>query len=359
VAILALVAAVWSSGSRRRDAVTTAVGSAVACALALLVNGVTVRQVWQVRHNWLQFGVPESPRDLWTMWPWEVALLPVLISGVVWLATRNRTESAMTRHPGKSMGRLVGWLLSVVLLVTCVCWSMASLGVVPIWHRRYIIGVLPLLCWGGAAAWTLPINWFARRLQNRFVVGSAGAVLLAAGVLGLVWRQESWRLWQPAPQRAMLRGENWRDAIEWLNARRKPHEPVYVGAELIESDGLHEWAADDPRAAALRRYLLFPVEGFYTVDGASPLGHAATSLRRDLQQMLEPPAPTPTAADGPDRVRVRWLVYRLPEPYVVAAYNAANSPTLASPAIAFTTGTTQAFPGITIVRLQTDWPDSE
>ncbi|WP_162275899.1 glycosyltransferase family protein [Roseimaritima ulvae] len=348
--VLAVVVAAGWIWSRLADAATAwkaivLVGSAAAAVGAFAVNAFVVSRVWQQRDHWNTFGVPQSAWDLWTMWPWTIVAIPIGVWAIAVLAARCFGEQPQNRQ------RLQVWpfLLSVVLAGTLACWLLASYAGVPMWHRRYIVGLMPLVAWATADAWAAAIDRLPRRLRFRGAGVVWGALAMVVALMGLLYDQQTATLWRD--NRVTLRAEDWRGAAAWLNQRRAPGEPVYVGAELIESNQLAELDPADPQYESIRQYLLFPVSGPYAIEGAEPLGLAAQSMRHDLRKMLTDAPENHSPEDrSPD---VRWMIYRIAEPQLNQLYLHANQPTLAAPAIRFTEGMTQGFGALTVVRLET------
>ncbi|QDS93768.1 hypothetical protein FF011L_25410 [Roseimaritima multifibrata] len=349
VGMLAAVGGVLgiTTQKRVRTAIYAAAGSIGFVLLALAVNGVAVRNVWSIRHQWAQFAIPRSGIELYRMWPWQLVIAAVLALIVVVVGCRvfcgNRAKTEGTKQPKSNAALLC---LGTVLAATTLCWVVAFLEWLPMWHVRYLIGLLPLMMWGTADLWGIV---FAKMncTRMRFLTASMNGAIAVCLVGWLVHSQGTWWLWMPTKPNVpnvVLRGEDWRSAIAWLQDHRQANEPVYLGAELIESSLLTD-GVEDASADRLKEYLLFPTSGPYAIDVKEPLGLAFLSMRSDLKRIL---APSPQQG-----VKVRWLVYRMDEASVEQAYNQANLPDIASPAIARTNGATEAFGGVTIVRLET------
>lgn len=356
--------------------------------VALSFNWTLVSQVWSTRQRWASFGIPESWTELLTIWNWEWLLVLGLFLPRLLLHHGARTKPG-ARTP--LSGDLV-WLrlLLVAILATIAAYLLAAWLNVPIWHRRYFIGVLPLLV---AAAGCVLQQGFAtlqffgheagvgdRQPRETQVDSPAAAplsylrnwrffhpsacvavrLLLLISItapMGLVaYRQSIWPLWQQAfcgsQTRVALRAEQWREAVHWVNQHRHDAHPVYVGAELIESS---LWTArhgrsDTSEHKQLASYLTFPLSGPYRIDDAMPLGPAVW-MHDDLRQIL--PSRKDAKLHQPQTI---WLIYRLSQKDTMAAYQHANVPQLACEAMRYTEGTTQPFGHVTVVRLTVAWP---
>lgn len=356
--------------------------------IALSLNWSLVRQAWSTRQRWASFGIPESWTELLTIWNWEWLLVLGLFLPRLLLNHGTRTKPK-ARTP--LSGDLV-WLrlLLVAILATIAAYLLAAWLDVPIWHRRYFIGVLPLLV---AAAGCVLQQGFAslqsfghdagvdgRRPRKakgdspaadplsywrnwRFFQPSACVavrLLLLISIttpMGLVtYRQSIWPIWQQAfcgsQTPVALRAERWREAVQWVNQHRHDAHPVYVGAELIESSLWTAWRgrSDTRQHEQLASYLTFPLSGPYRIDGAMPLG-PAVRMRDDLREIL--PSRERAKLHQPQTI---WLVYRLSQADTMAAYQHANVPQLACEAMRYTAGTTQPFGHVTVVRLTVAWP---
>lgn len=346
LAVIALAAVIlWQR--RRRWSWSLGLAAIAAVLLPLLINAVVVSRVWQVRDNWSRFGVPRSAGELWAMWPWLVPLIPLIVWAILqagrWLREPSPAGKSLTRKERVEQLPLGVLLLVAVAAGTLLCWWIAAYGGVPVWHRRYIVGLLPLLCWATADLWAATAQVVGRSGIGR------GGILAMGGVIAvgmLLHHQQTLQLFRDPS--VSLRGEDWRAAVAWVNQHREPSQPVYVGAELIESNGLRELKPVSPPWLALNTYLMFPVSGPYAIENAKPLASAEDHLVEDLNRVLMPPRMYRP-------VRVRWLIYRMAEPYLESLYRQAAESAQAPAALQHTQAASRSFGGVTVVRLETRW----
>lgn len=330
--------------------------------LGLAIGARNVRHVWDVRAQWAAFGVPGGFGDLGRLWPWWLALLPA--AGCVGLIGSRRVRAAWGEPSAAPRWtaawtanlRAAGMLLVVVGAVALVAWGVAASGTLAIWHRRYLIGGWPLLIAAaalladalGRACWLIVRG--RKRAQNGspiYFQAAANGFLAAAAMVWLA----PWPFWQ-AGQSVRMRSEDWRAAVAFVCDQRDPGDLVAVGAELVESAALPN-AQQRQVDRSLIQYLSFPLSGPYEIHDAGVLGPAATHFRSDLARWL-----SSVDLEVGDRPAVAWWIYRLPEPLVQRAYNAANQGSLAHPRIERTRGNTQAFGMVTVIRFEVAPPSA-
>jgi hypothetical protein len=109
----------------------------------------------------------------------------------------------------------------------------------------------------------------------------AAAVVAGLLLVGLGYRQGNLQSLAQYPVALARRGENWREAVRWVNEAIEKGDRVYLDADLIESRRLsrsnspplprnHLPIVSPEPIQSLTEYLRFPVRGPYMVDG--PVG---------------------------------------------------------------------------------------
>lgn len=295
--------------------------SGAAMLLALAVNAASVGRVWRQRSNWASFAQPQSLSDLGTIWPWWwMIVVPLSLWGLLQVATRLRRDQARRnveasrRSPASIVWRQQ-WplLLAAVLVTTAIGWGLGRSGLLSIWHRRYMVGVLPLLCWASADLWRAAAAAAADLLRLGAHRRRVSALLAVVAVLAVTYEQGTAARLASGRVRLTQRGEDWRGAVQWVRDQRRPGEPLWVAAELIESA---DWEVNEldrggnqragPDGEAHDRYLLYPVQGPYRLANPQPMGLSVRALRSApfAHQMSN-------AASRADR-RTSWIIARLP-----------------------------------------------
>ncbi len=228
-----------------------------------LVGGV-MTTAWRHRGQWAAFASAHSPWQIWTMWRWNVLLLiPAGLATAFAIADRLRGRSSCWCPAG-------GWLQPALLAVwvTTFFWLLSASGIVAVFHRRYLIAMLPILVWSGASAIGEVCCrlrhevWIRRRLVDetprqahpslRFTQPLMLLILCVLAVL-VVLR------WKDGPGR--LRGEDWRAAVAAVATRADNDAPILLSPGLIETRRL--LASGDPAQIA---YLAFPLSGPYPLS---------------------------------------------------------------------------------------------
>ncbi len=104
-------------------------------------------------------------------------------------------------------------------------WSLTSLGVAPLMHRRYAIGAYPALLVLGA----LMLNQLSKR--SALVGAAIVSTIILGGAQGTFheWGEGRWLAWQ--------RQEDWRLVVDYLKSKASPGEPVFVAPMLVETKG--------------------------------------------------------------------------------------------------------------------------
>ena len=255
---------------------------AAVIAAAGLVWQSTLRQTWGERQIWEAFASAESFGQVLRIWPWfSLAVLPLGMTAAgcgaaFWFGGRDVRR---TRFIGVTVALLAG-----AAAITLLYWTVARAEWLPVWHRRYFVAVLPLFAAGaGLSAASLCCGLAATRSA---AARRGGVALAAACVIGaLLWQQGIVARLTSFPRPLVHRGEDWRGAVAWVNARRQRAEPVYVDAGLIEARRFwsqrvtseHE-GGDFRLSEDQRAYLSYPLLGPYRIENSAAVQPVAPHL---------------------------------------------------------------------------------
>jgi mannosyltransferase len=214
------------------------------------------------RENWEQFVKPKPWEELFLVFPWTLAVVPI---------TALYSWRAVVAKP--QLVLLVTWLMVPLLIA----WLLTQLDVAALFHQRYVIAALPASLLAGALLIRLGTN----QTTQSILIGIVLAVSVYQGGLVRNCLQDGRILHD--------RNEDWRAAVAALNghlaADDKANTAVLVGSGLIEADDL-------PRNSAplFREYCSCPVRGMYRLQAAAihPLafknpGKLVPPLREELR----------------------------------------------------------------------------
>jgi len=282
VAVAIHVTAAWSMGIlaivfgvlgiRRRSGVPLGwrVGGSLAIAmgvaLSLALHHQFLLRTWGVRGQWGAFAVPRFGIALGSMWPWFWGVvLPGLWQLGRWGHGRWVHRAIGDGARGDGARGLAGrqWegvlgLLGSLLGATLGAWWIADQGFLALWHRRFLIGLLPLVCMLGGWLWGEVVRDIGRGIERRWpAIGTAvvrGVKGLFAGAAMLVLLIDDGTAAAAVAGRWqwVVRGEDWRGAIGYLRSQGGAAELVAVDPGLIEREG-----SDG--------YLTSPLRGLYQI----------------------------------------------------------------------------------------------
>ena len=260
----------------------------IAIAFVLLVERHAIDDLWQRRQQWQAFAVPKPLRwsqswsvnsmhffdDVRAMWAWlPMVLLPL---GLL------------------SLGRLFGqpmqsrrWLpaLAISLAITLAAYGLSAFEIAALWHRRYIIGVLPVLAWCSAELWIAVVDDGRRLLRNRrswqrlvlpvVFLSAIGSLSFSQGTLQKIARGET---------TLVRRFEDWRAATKWIEEQQGDADRVLVYAGLIEDDllGRPDAFSSPQQWDRFRAYLCCPANNLYYVNNT--LATSANSPQQIAEQ---------------------------------------------------------------------------
>jgi hypothetical protein len=239
-------------------------------------------ELWQSRGAWSSFATAKNWSDIWQLWPWaSLVVLPVLAWGLMLIVVKIRSDSGQALRQEKTSSRHDLWALTlfgVVIVSTLVCYLLSVYGSVPLWHSRYLIASVPLLC--AATGWMVGS---CSRLALPLSLACISLMVYSQNTLSPPLRGES---------RLVYRGENWKSAIAWVRDTALPNDRVWIDAGLIEQNNTPT-DVSDPQ---LEEYLRYVAAGPYQLDSqthAEGKGNGAIAawlaFARDPEQAESPP----------------------------------------------------------------------
>jgi mannosyltransferase len=280
-----------SQRSMRFWRVLAVVAIGLAIVLAFAMHREVVQQAWVSRAKWASFATPRGLYDLWRMWSWDWLVIgPLAICGGLIMLTRLRKSPPGERIRDRQLTRFATSLVLVASVITGVAWCVANWHIAAIWHRRFIVGVLPMLCVCGAVYWELALRYSERLLTPRWHAWSSTGAIIAIVVIGMVSQGTLSRArmvaWANGDHRFVRRGEDWRGAVALVRRSMTGDDAnedlVAVASELIESEWLDRTRRDAGEKMSLpsqdnltelqQDYLAFPIRGLYPLPGGVPLG---------------------------------------------------------------------------------------
>ena len=151
-------------------------------------------------------------------------------------------------------------LIFQLLKASCLCWLFVPLaivwlttvtGVAALWMGRYVIV--------SAAAVAILAGLLCAVPSSRVVRIVLGAITLAVALFFTGPQWSWWYFHQSVPPR----GEDWRAAVAFINAdTASDNWPILLRPDLIEANMLPQ--STDP---VLREYCLLPIRSIYAIDG--------------------------------------------------------------------------------------------
>ncbi len=268
--------------------------------LALALNWDLLTAVWGRREQWNAFGRASRLAELWQIWPWAwLVLVPLIgwqISSIRWRfsVTPWKMSGSRWKISFRSFSAAgLNWgafLLISVLGVTIAAWCVSYVGLAAVWHRRFLVGLLPPLCFAAGYFWA---RWQSCLVSRGGRLVWIGQLVLCAAPLGLLATQGSISKWAAGERRLVQRGEAWRELGAYLQTHRQPGERLMLAAELLESNWIHDgWPPAIPRQLA-EAYVGYPLHGLYASSFAAdeetillgPLDRTLT--QRQLSEQVE------------------------------------------------------------------------
>jgi len=193
------------------------------------------------------------------MWDW-IWLLVIPAIPVVLTITFQILQKLRIRHRSILVG--LGSLAMLAVLTTSMYWLISRAEVVPVWHRRYFIAVLPLLaCFGGGC-----IGYLDRSINHPLPASTFAGLMAAMIVIGIGIHQRTLSRLHHYPVALVKRGEDWRNAIKWLQRESDAGSQILLNSGLIENQTWITPELFEDRNDAKREYLIFPVRGLYRLN---------------------------------------------------------------------------------------------
>jgi mannosyltransferase len=238
---------------------------------SLLFLKTEVLESWDNRELWSSFGQSTSIREVWSAWNWiYLWVFPLIIA-----ASALKIQGLKISYSQQK--NLVSGLCCLAILcvaITVTYWLAAYPPIAPVWHRRYFIGLLPVFGAISGLAITLVDRSFRKNRPANIV---SFAMLHPATLSGLIlvalaWNQALIQNMKNYPFAYAKRGENWRDAIEYINQIANTDDAIWLAPGLIEEKRFREATNSAGKTATAdhtsesETYLLFAVNGPYALN---------------------------------------------------------------------------------------------
>jgi hypothetical protein len=243
--------------------------------------GKVLTTAWQHRYEW-QAAMPTGPATtILTVWPWAIGMIAVAVTAALLAMHLNRSADRRAAtdedHCPSEHARIgpwdPGWLApaSLAMGATALYWSLSASGVAPIFHRRFMVGVVVLMAWAFGVATHQLMTSLGRIRRGRFGRQGDRPAVRKVVQWGLPIALLLWSLLcgvrvatNPEAYARPLRSEDWRGARELI--AQYPNEPVWLAPGLIETQRL--LSGNDPNEIA---YLTFPLQGPYPLGRVEPI----------------------------------------------------------------------------------------
>lgn len=246
------------------------------CGIMVLLVGivlwiVTLQDSWQQKSIWSAFGTAASIDQIARVWNWTWLWTVPLIGLAVGIIIRSLLTLPCDR-------KWIGSLLTIALLAvgtTCLYWFCSFMEFAPIWHRRYFVAALPLFASisGGS------VGYLHQSLPNRPTGAALAAVIGTLLILGLGTQQRTFTRLHQYPVALVVRGEDWRGAVNEINRDSDAARQLFLDSGLIEA---RSWITPNlfqQEKKLHREYLEFPVRGPYRIEhSVIPVGSSLQPL---------------------------------------------------------------------------------
>jgi len=302
--LLLAVAAIGAIG-RRRDRLSRldGVSLVVLTGTAAALWWSSLPDSWQQRDLWRAFGQARHWRSFWYAWDYvPLLLLPIGLAALLAIVARMTGPENPLRNdpPGyNKLGTAVGWIPvglipgGVAAVGTLVFFVASYFEWIPLWHRRYFIAALPLICWTTGemvgscekSVRSMLDRWWPKNEAGGRSIGTVAAIALAALLLGYqAWDQRTLAVLATGQLPLQWRGENWRGAVARVQRELGPEERVWLDSGLIEASVFAlPPRSVGPLASDQLAYLAYPLSGPYRlprVDVVALREHDARLRRR-------------------------------------------------------------------------------
>jgi hypothetical protein len=197
-----------------------------------------ILEVAERRQNWEAFIDPPTFSQVWLVYPWTIAILPLIVL--------SRWRPILARQ---ALLVLTCWLF--VPLLTA--WCLSRLDVARLFYFRYLLAVWPATLVATALCVRIPTNLNVQAM----VIGILMAIAARNGSMLHNWLDDGRLIHN--------RNENWPAAVARLNELlAEQPAPVFVRSGFIEAD---DFVPTNDRLA--REYCLAPVLGMYRTTASA------------------------------------------------------------------------------------------
>jgi mannosyltransferase len=268
----------------------------------LALWNVTLNQSWQQRNAWRSFASATNWQQISSMWDWKwlwIAPLIVMLIAVA-IAAANHQFGRI-----RSLTLAALTMASAAPLMTSIYWWVSWMDWVPVWHRRYFVSVLPMFaCLSGIAVATLhcALKHVAEKRTTQKPGSESSAswkwqivpmIASAALIIVVPAQQGSLRRLPGYPVALVVRGEDWRNTMQWVHSNSHPDDVIYLDAGLIENE---TWLAHiDPNfpegesETAQIEFLNYVAAGPYPLNRKSvPFNHLEVASGDGHRSVLSP-----------------------------------------------------------------------
>ncbi|TWU43352.1 hypothetical protein Q31b_23910 [Novipirellula aureliae] len=258
------------------------------------ILSVGTSSAWQDRELWSRFASAHSLRQIWTIWPWKwVVVCPFTLWFIAFLVDRHGRRRRLGHSTEQEVrklfydsGSLTLSLLLVALLSTLLIWCVAYFEIVSLWHRRYLIATLPILCWCfGAALGTASYTWFRRHGPAQMAGGAISIIFIGMTMMDQGTASRLAKGYWPISRR-----EDWRAAIAFVNERDAESNEVEV---CLDPGLIEQHSIETPRLRVEQgEYLRYAIDGPYSLQGDT-IWKVSVSGRRlsdAIESYEDPPA---------------------------------------------------------------------
>ncbi|MDG2222750.1 MAG: hypothetical protein P8L85_15325 [Rubripirellula sp.] len=269
---------------------------------ALTLWNVTLNQSWQQRNAWRSFASAtnwQQISDIWDWrWLWAAPLIVTLIAVVIAAANRQFRQIRLLTVAAWTMA-------STAVLMTTIYWWVSWMDWVPVWHRRYFVSVLPMFaCLSGISVATLQlaIKHLALERAARKPGGKSNpswtwqivpTLVSVALIIVVPAKQGVFRRLPTYPVALVVRGEDWRNTMQWVQSNSRPNDVIYLDAGLIENKTWLDqtdptFPAGESESAQIE-FLNYVAAGPYPLNRRSiPFDHAKNAIDDRQRTGLSP-----------------------------------------------------------------------
>lgn len=244
----------------------------LACLIsAAFVTQTTLLDSWEDRSLWSAFGKTNSITEAINIWDW-LSLWIAPVTALIITLTIGGFKQSWDRH--RSLLATLACLALLCTAITGFYWVLSLRPIVPLWHRRYFIGVLPIFaCLMGCV-----VVFLGRSLRTDKTTFTLQRIVIHPFILSLLlittlgWRQGLIQKIHRYPIAYATRNEGWRDAVQYINEVVNDKDVLWVSPGLIEERKYRETHRSRLPLKSKNdkidreQYLLYAVQGPYATD---------------------------------------------------------------------------------------------